>query len=252
MQKNEIMGLPFDNVTMCEAVNLAFEFINLGKQALAVTPNAEITELCLENREAKNAVLSAELVLPDGEGVLWAARKLGTPLKEKVAGVDFGLECARRAAEEGKSIFLLGGKEGTAEKAAQNLSLRVPALKIAGVRNGYFNRTGKENAAVIKKINESRADILFVCLGAPAQEIWASNNRASLFAPKLIACLGGSIDVYAGNTKRAPKVFIKTRTEWLYRIMREPKRILRAAALPKFIISVYKHKRKLKKMRNIK
>lgn len=252
MQKIEIMGLPFDNVTLGEAVSLAFEFINLGKQALAVTPNAEITELCLENEEVKRAVLSAEILLPDGEGVLWAAKKFGTPLKEKVAGVDFGFECARRAAEEGKSIFLLGGKEGTAEKAAENLLSRFPALKIAGMQSGYFSRDGKENTSVINKINESRADILFICLGAPAQEIWAARNRASLSAPKLIACLGGSVDVYAGNAKRAPKIFIKMRAEWFYRIMREPKRIVRAAALPKFIISVYKHKRKLKKTRNIK
>ncbi len=252
MQKIEIMGLPFDNVTLREAVSLAFEFINLGKQALAVTPNAEITELCLENNEVKNAVLSADIVLPDGEGALWAAKKLGTPLKEKVAGVDFGFECARRAAEEGKSIFLLGGKDGTAERAAENLCVRFPALKIAGIQNGYFNREGEENASVIKKINESRADILFVCLGAPVQEIWAVNNHSSLSAPKLIACLGGSVDVYAGNAKRAPKAFIKMRAEWLFRIIREPKRIVRAAALPKFIISVYKYKLKLKKTRNIK
>jgi N-acetylglucosaminyldiphosphoundecaprenol N-acetyl-beta-D-mannosaminyltransferase len=252
MKKIEIMGLPFDNVTLREAVSLSFEFINLGKQALAVTPNAEIAELCLEKGEVKSAVLSAEIVLPDGEGVLWAAKKLGTPLKEKVAGVDFGFECARRAAEEGKSIFLLGGKEGVAEKAAEKLISLFPRLKIAGTQSGYFSREGEENTTVIKRINESRADILFVCLGAPAQEIWAANNRTSLSAPKLIACLGGSIDVYAGNAKRAPKAFIKMRAEWLWRIIREPKRIIRAAALPKFIISVYKYKRKIKKTRNIK
>lgn len=252
MQKIAIMGIPFSNVTLCEAVDIAFEYINSGKSALAVTPNAEIAELCFSNGGLKNAVLSAQVVLPDGEGVLWAAKKLGKPLKEKVAGVDFGFECVRRAAEEGKSIFLLGGKEGTAEKAAKRLCTKFPSLKIAGTHSGYFRRDGEENAAVIKKINESRADILFVCLGAPVQEIWAAANRASLSSPWLIACLGGSIDVYAGNAKRAPKAFIKMRAEWLFRILREPRRIIRAARLPKFIISVYKYKRKLKKTRNIK
>ena len=252
MQKTEIMGLPFDNVNLTEAVSLAFSFINAGKQALLVTPNAEITELCLANSEVKRAVLSADIVLPDGEGVLWAAKKLAKPLKAKVAGVDFGFECVRRACAEGKSLFLLGGKNGTAEKAAQNLTARFPSLKIAGTHNGYFCREGDENTAVINKINESRADILFVCLGAPAQEKWALGNRDSLSSAKLIACLGGSIDIYAGNAKRAPKIFIKMRAEWLYRILREPKRIMRAAALPKFIISVYKHKLKLKKTRNMK
>jgi len=251
MQKIEIMGIPFDNVTLSGATDLALEFIKRGEQVLAVTPNAEIIELCLHNAEAKNAVLSAEMILPDGEGALWAAKKLGTPLREKVAGVDFGIECAGRAAAEGKSLFLLGGKEGVAEKAAASLLARFPRLRIVGTESGYFIRDGAENTAVVKKINESSADILFVCLGAPAQEIWASRNRASL-SPKLIACLGGSLDVYAGEAKRAPKAFIKLRIEWLWRILREPKRIARAAALPKFMVSVYKYKGKLKKMRNIK
>jgi N-acetylglucosaminyldiphosphoundecaprenol N-acetyl-beta-D-mannosaminyltransferase len=251
MQKTEIIGIPFDNVTLKKAVRLAFEFINAGKQALAVTPNAEIMELCLGRSEVRRAVLSADIVLPDGEGVLWAARKLGKPLAEKVAGVDFGFECAGRAAAEGKSLFLLGGKDGIAEAAAKRLSRTFPALTIAGTHCGYFDRDGEENSAVIHEINESRADILFVCLGAPAQEIWASKNRASL-SPRLIACLGGSLDIYAGKAKRAPKIFIKLRAEWLWRIMREPRRIVRAAALPRFMMSVYRYKRKLKKMRNIK
>lgn len=251
MQKIEIMGIPFDNVTLSEAVRLAFEFINAGKQALAVTPNAEILLLCLRGEEVKNAVLSAEIILPDGEGALWAAKKLGAPLCEKVAGVDFGAECARRAAAESKSIFLLGGKVGVAEKAAERLRACFPSLNIAGTADGYFNRDSEENAAVIGKINESRADILFVCLGAPTQEIWASKNRASL-SPRLIACLGGSLDVYAGEVQRAPKAFIKMRLEWLWRIVRDPRRIKRAAALPKFITAVYEYKQKLKKTRNIK
>ena len=247
MQKIKVMGIPFNNVTLSEAAELAFSFIESGNQARVVTPNAEITELCLQNAEFKQAISSAEIILPDGEGVIWAAKKLGSPLKEKVAGVDFGLECARRASEEGKSIFLLGGKPGVAEKAANTLVRRFPSLKIAGTHHGYFERSGEENREALKKINESGADILFVCLGAPTQEIWASENRASFTSVKLIACLGGSLDISSGNTKRAPQFFIKARAEWLWRILCEPKRIARAANLPKFIISVYKHKQKLKK-----
>ena len=138
MQKIEIMGLPFNNVTISEAVSLAFECINHGEQAFAVTPNAEITELCLENSKVKAATLSAEIILPDGEGVLWAAKKLGTPLKEKVAGVDFGFECVHRAAKEGRSIFLLGGKDDTAEKAAEKLTSLFPSLKIEGTQTDIF------------------------------------------------------------------------------------------------------------------
>ena len=251
MQKINVMGIPFNNATLEEAVHLAFGFIDEGRQALAVTPNAEIMELCFEKSEVKSAVLSAEIILPDGEGALWAAKMLGTPLKEKGAGVDFGMECANRAAEDGRSIFLLGGKEGVAAKAAEALKKRFPRLKIAGTQCGYFDREGTENDTVVSKINESGADVLFVCLGAPAQELWAKKNRASL-SPLLISCLGGSLDVYAGNVKRAPKSVVKMRAEWLFRIIREPRRIVRAVALPKFIMSVYRYKRKLKKMRNIK
>ncbi len=241
MQKINILGIHFDNVTKKEAVNLAFSHIKNGTQALAVTPNAEILELCLESPAVKNAVASAEIILPDGEGALWAAKKLGTPLREKVAGVEFGADIARRAAECGKSLFLLGGKAGVAEEAAAKLTARFPSLKIAGVHDGYFARNGEENARVVAKINQSRADILFVCLGAPAQEIWACENRKALSAIKLIACLGGSLDIYAGKTRRAPRFFIEMRAEWLYRLLREPKRIGRMMRLPKFIKSVKKH-----------
>ena len=252
MQKIKIMDIPFDNVSKDEALELAFSFFKKGGQALAVTPNAEIIELCRKHEDVKKAVLSAEIILPDGEGALWAAKKLGTPLKEKVAGVEFGFECARKAAESGKSIFLLGGKPGVAEEAAHMLSAHFPRLKIAGTSHGYFPCEGEENAAVIAKINESGADILFVCLGAPAQEKWACANRAALSRVRLIACLGGSLDIYAKKAKRAPKIFIKMRAEWLWRLLRDPRRIGRMISLPRFMISVYEHKRKLKKTRNIK
>ena len=247
MQKIAIMEIPFNNVTLAEAAELAFSFSENGKQVLAVTPNAEIMELCRKDCTVKKAVLSADIILPDGEGVLFAAKKLGTPLKEKVAGVDFGLECARIAVERGKSLFLLGGKPGVAKKAASELCTRFPRLKIAGAHSGYFARTGEENAAVISKINESGADLLFVCLGTPLQEKWVCENRDLLKTPRLIACLGGSIDIYAGELARAPRLFIKMRTEWLWRLLREPWRIKRMACLPRFIISVYEYKRKLKK-----
>ena len=252
MKKIKILDIPFDNVTLGEAVRLAFEFIEEKRQALAITPNAEILQLCMSDKYMKAIALSAEIVLPDGEGVLLAAKAFGTPLKEKVAGVDFGFECAHKAAQTGKSIFLLGGKIGIAEKAAATLKKRFPQLRISGTGDGYFDKSKKGSRAIVKKINESKADILFLCLGAPRQEMWAHENRAALPKVKLIACLGGSLDVYAGKAKRAPKLFIKMRAEWLWRLLCQPKRITRIIKLPEFMISVYKHKKNLKKMRNIK
>lgn len=246
MQKIEILGISFDNVTMDEAVSLALSYAEKGAQATVVTPNAEILQLCASFDEVKNAVRAADIVLPDGEGALWAARRLGSPLKQKVAGVEFGTELLKKASENGKSVFLLGGKEGVAAKAAEELTRRFPKLSIVGIENGYFEKCGEENERVISKINESGADILYVCLGAPAQEKWVLHNKSALHSPKIIACLGGSLDIYAGVSKRAPRIFIKMRAEWLWRVIRQPSRIGRLARLPMFMISVNRYKRKYK------
>jgi N-acetylglucosaminyldiphosphoundecaprenol N-acetyl-beta-D-mannosaminyltransferase len=246
MQKIQILGVSFDNVTMKEAVSLAFSYIENGTQAAVVTPNAEILQLCLESEDVKRSVCAAEIVLPDGEGALWAAKKLGSPLKQKVAGVEFGMELAKKAAENGKSIFLLGGKEGVAQKAGEELLIKFPTLKIVGSESGYFDKTGEENARIIDLINKSGADILYVCLGAPMQEKWIFDNRSILTSPKLMVCLGGSLDIYSGEAKRAPEIFIKMRIEWLWRFLRQPSRIGRMMKLPKFMISVNKYKRKYK------
>ena len=247
MKKTELFGIPFDNVSLTEAAELALSYIESGKQALAVTPNAEIMQASLDDDEVKKALLSAEIVLPDGEGVVWASKKLGCPLKQKVAGVEFGIECARICAEKGYSLFLLGGREGVAKEAAKNLCLLFPSLHIVGAESGYFNKDGEENSLIIDRINQSGADVLYVCLGAPAQEKWVYSNRESILSPRLIACLGGSLDIYAGTAKRAPKLFIRLRLEWLYRLIRQPSRAKRMTNLPRFMISVYKYKRNLKK-----
>lgn len=247
MEKTEIFGIQFDNVTLSEAAELAMSYVEKGEQALAVTPNAEIMQASLDDENVKKALLSAEIVLPDGEGVVWAAKKLGSPLKQKVAGVEFGMECARICAEKGYSMFLLGGREGVAENAAKKLCFLYPKLNIIGVENGYFKKDGAENEALTDRINKSGTDVLYVCLGAPAQEKWVYQNRKKLKSVRLIACLGGSLDIYAGTAKRAPRLFISLRLEWLYRLLRQPSRAKRMTNLPRFMISVYKYKRKLKK-----
>ncbi len=242
MKKIKILDIPFDNITKKEAPTLAFERIANGQKTVVVTPNAEIAQMCAEDEKVKRAVISADMILPDGEGIVLASKKLGTPLSEKVAGVEFGLDCVCLAAERGYSLFLLGGKEGVAQKAASELQKRFPALKIAGARNGYFERETSENESVITEINESGAHILFVCLGAPAQEIWVKKNIEKL-SPLLICCLGGSLDIYSGNAKRAPRLFIKLRLEWFWRLLKEPTRLPRMMKLPKFLHTVNKYKK---------
>jgi len=235
----DVLGVGFDNLTMEEAVNRGMELLHSEGAHYVVTPNPEIVEVCRENPEAKEAVNGADLVLPDGIGVIKGAAILGTPLKERTPGVEFAAHIMERMAQEGLSLFLLGAKPGVAELAAANLTEKYPGLKIAGTHDGYF----KEDAPVIDTIKTSGADCVFVCLGAPKQEFWMRKNGLATGA-HLLCGLGGSLDVFAGVVERAPKFWCDHGLEWFYRLCKEPKRIGRMMKLPLFLIHVKQEKKK--------
>jgi len=247
MQKITIRGIRFDNVDMDGALRLAHNALEKEGVACVVTPNAEIAQMCIEDAALAEIINDADIVLPDGAGVVMAAGILKTPLRGKVAGVEFGDNVLSIAADMGTPVFFLGGKPGVANTAAKNLRAKYPALQIAGTNDGYFTKSGTENDAVIEKINASGAEILFVCLGAPLQEKWLHENKMKLQHVRLAACLGGSLDIYAGTVKRAPKFLIKAHMEWLYRLLREPKRIGRMMKLPKYIAGACREKFRRKK-----
>ena len=235
----DVLGVGFDNYTMEEAVARGVELLHTEGPHYVVTPNPEIVETCRENPEAMEAVNGAALVLPDGIGVIKGAALLGTPLKERVPGIEFAEHIVAKMAEEGLSLFLLGAKPGVAELAAENLSKKYPGLKIAGTHDGYF----KEDAPVVEQIAASGADCVFVCLGAPKQEFWMKKNGAATGA-KLLCGLGGSLDVFAGVVERAPKFWCDHGLEWFYRLCKDPKRIGRMMKLPLFLIHVKQEKSK--------
>lgn len=244
MMKTDVMGLMIDDATKSEALDSAEKYLcGDGRAALVFTPNAEIAYACAADEKMLSLVNSAEIVLPDGEGVLKAAKMLGTPLKEKVAGVEFGYSLAGMCGQYGKSLFILGGKPGVAEKAAGYLMSEFDGLTVSGTHDGYFEKTGEESDRVIERINASGAEVLFVCLGFPAQEKWAAENRDKLTAAKLVACLGGSVDVYAGTVKRAPKLFVSLKLEWLYRLVKQPRRLGRMLVIPKYLRMVKKYRK---------
>ena len=235
----DVLGVGFDNVTMAEAVERGMALLHSEGAHYVVTPNPEIVETCRENGAAKAAVNGADLVLPDGIGIIKGAAMLGTPLKEKTPGIEFAAHILERMAGEGLSLYLLGAKPGVAEQAAEKLSAQYPGLKIAGTHDGYF----KEDGPVVEDIRRSGADCVFVCLGAPKQEFWMAKNGSATGA-RLLCGLGGSLDVFAGTVERAPMFFCDHGLEWFYRLCKEPRRIGRMMKLPLFLVHVKQEKRK--------
>lgn len=231
--KIDVMGLKFDSMTMDEALSRAEALLRGEKAAYVVTPNAEIAYEALHDGQLREMLNGADLMLPDGAGVVLASKLLRTPVKQKVAGVDFAAGLLGVLERNGQSLYLLGGKPGIGELAAQKMLEAHPQLRIAGIADGYF----QDEAPVIAKINASGADALFVCLGAPKQERFMVQYQQELHV-HLMAGLGGSLDAFAGTVQRAPAWMIRLNLEWLYRLIREPKRFRRMLRLPKYLWAV--------------
>lgn len=233
--KIDVMGVQFDNVTMAQAIEKAKALLDEPGASYCVTPNAEIVYEAMHDQAFCELLNGAALVLPDGAGTVLGAKLLGTPLQEKVAGIDFAANLLGVLEAQGKSLYLLGSKPGIGEKAAEKMLEKHPKLRICGIADGYF----KEEAPVIEKINQAKPDVLFVCLGAPKQEKFMKAHQEELDV-RLMIGLGGSLDGFAGTVKRAPKWMIRLQLEWLYRLIKEPKRIGRMMRLPKFVLAVFK------------
>lgn len=231
--RTDILAVGYDNLTMFEAVSAALELMDAKKAAYVVTPNPEIVMLARENEALLSAIDSAALVLADGVGVVYGARILGRPLKDRLPGIDFADSLMAQMALRGNSVFLFGSKPGVADKAAEVLASKHPGLIIAGTNDGYFT----DDEPIIDKINKAAPDLLMVCLGAPKQELWMQKNAHRL-SVGLMAGLGGSLDVFAGTVQRAPEKWQKLGLEWLYRLLKEPTRIKRMIKLPLFVFAV--------------
>lgn len=250
--KINVRGIDFDNVTKKEAIELLSERLEKGLRTVVFTPNSEIVQACIEDQAFLQTVTSADVILPDGIGVLKASAILNTPLKEKVAGVEVGEALFKELSGGDHSFFFFGGKPSengapeVAETAAQKMTEKY-GCTVAGTRHGYFAKEGEENDETVALINSSGADVLYVCLGSPAQESWICANADRLSGVKLILGLGGSLDIYAGISKRAPALFIKTGLEWLWRLLCQPSRFVRMLKLPKFYIGTHIYKLKNKR-----
>lgn len=233
------MGVGFDSLTMDEAVARARDLMAERRAAYVVTPNPEIVMLCRDDPAAMQAVQGADLVLPDGIGVIYGAKILGTPLRAKLPGIDFASALMAQMGQEGKSVFLLGAKPGVADAAAEKMRERFPGLVIAGTNDGYF----QDDDPVVEKINAAQPDLLLVCLGAPKQELFMAKYGEATGCHLLMG-LGGSMDIFAGVAQRAPEFYCKHNLEWFYRLIKNPSRFGRMMKLPLFLVHVSGEKRK--------
>ena len=230
----DVLGVGFDNMTAEQAVLYAHDMIRGGDKTYVVTPNPEIVMMARRNETLRAAINSAALVLPDGIGIILGARLLGKPIRSgRVPGIDFITALFQKMSDTGGSLFLLGAKPGVAEEAGQKLAEKYAELRIAGAADGYFT----DDEPIIAQINAASPDLLLVCLGAPKQELWMAENLARLDVG-LCAGLGGSLDIFAGKTKRAPVIFRKLGLEWFYRLISDPRRIKRMIKLPLFVLMV--------------
>ncbi len=233
-----LLGVPVAAVTMDEALDILERFLAERRTHLVVTSDASALVRAQEDEEFRSIVQRADLVTPDGIGVVWSARLLGLPVYERVPGVELMAKLCERAAQKGWRVFLLGAKPGVAEMAARNLQARYPNLQIVGTHHGYFSPD--EEPQIIAQIKAAQPDILFVAFGIPKQEKWIAKHADELQVPLCIG-VGGSFDVHAGIVQRAPEWVQRLCLEWLYRTLKDPKRRLpRLLAIPKLLWLVAK------------
>lgn len=250
MKKVDIRGIPFDNVTLAEAVELIADRVEKKEKTSVFTPNAEMLDRAFRDGEFFEVLRCADVILPDGIGVIKAAEMLGDPLREKVPGVEVGEALFERLSSH--RFFFFGGKpeeEGNpsaADAAAKAVTEKYGA-SVVGCRHGYYEKTGAENDATLRAIEASNADVLYVCLGSPTQELWIAENASKLPQVTLLIALGGSLDVYGGNVARAPVFFIDHGIEWLWRLLRQPSRFFRMLALPRFYFGMKRYARRKKR-----
>ena len=236
----EILGVPVAALTMREAVEQAERWMDERRGALIATANAEMIMNATRDEELFEILHSADLVVPDGAGTVWAARHLGHEMPERVAGYDLSQELLRRAPLKNRRVFFFGSAPGVAEKAKQKAEELYPGISVVGVRNGYFSN--EEEPEIIQKIRETRPDLLLVALGVPKQEKWLKKHKEALDVPVSIG-VGGTLDVMAGTMRRAPVWMQKAKLEWLFRALLQPKRAGRLLALPKFVFRVHASKK---------
>lgn len=235
----EILGVPVDNVSMQQSLDLVEELISEGGSHSIIAVNPEKVIKAQQDPYLAKRLASARLLIPDGIGVVLAARILGLAKMKRVAGAELMPEICGLANDNGYRIFLFGASPEVNQKARENLEIRYPDIQIVGNRDGFLKE--EDMPSLVQQINETEAQILFIALGSPKQELWMEKYLPQLNV-NVCQGVGGTFDVISGNVRRAPYIFRKLHLEWMYRLLANPKRILRQTALPKFVYQVVMRK----------
>ncbi|MDP4087156.1 MAG: WecB/TagA/CpsF family glycosyltransferase [Bacillota bacterium] len=239
-KKLQKLGIHFVNKGFPEVVDFLSEQIQRERKTFLVTANPEIVMYARENSEYRDLVQTADLVVPDGFGIILASKILKSPIQERVTGYDLTIRLLELANQNQWRIYLLGGQDRTNKKAIDHIRNQFPNVMIAGSHHGFFDWNKN---TISEEIRASEPDIVFVALGFPKQEKWIAEN-ISKFSKGLFIGVGGSIDVLAGEVKRAPEIWQKMNLEWFYRLLMQPSRWRRMLALPQFLIEIFKIKLK--------
>ncbi len=230
-----VLNVPVDAVTMMEAIHTVQCFIHEKKPRMVVTTNAEMVMLAQEDKQLLMIISEADLVVPDGAGVVWAARFKGDFIPERVAGYDLVQNLLRCGTQNPLRVYLFGGAPGVADMAKKKIETDYKGITVVGTKNGFFDEKSEED--IVAEIRSAQPDILLVALGVPKQEKWLKKYLNRLNVPVSMG-VGGTFDVMAGVVKRAPLWMQQANLEWLYRFLLQPQRFLRMLALPRFVLKV--------------
>ena len=235
----EILGAPVDCVDMEQSLQVVDAMIkgDCAKTLIAVNPEKIIK--AQTDPHLLRFLQNAGLLIPDGIGAVAAARILNGVVLSRVPGAELMPAICERSVKKGYKLFLLGANPEVNSRAVAVLNKRYPGINIVGSQHGYYSEN--EITEIIMKINDSLADVLFIALGSPSQELWMEKYLPQLNV-KVCQGVGGTFDVITGNIKRAPLLFRKLNLEWFYRLVSQPNRLLRQTALPKFVYLVFKKK----------
>ena len=235
-----ILGVPIDRVTVDETLARLEYFIASGTPHLVVTADATAVVIAQSNDAFRELVESADLVTPDGNGILWAGKYMGIRFPERVSGVDILAHVCELSAQKGYRLYFLGAEPGVAELAAQQLMVKYPGCQVVGTHHGYFK--ADEDATIAQEIALTKPDVLFAAMGMPRQEQFIRKTE-HIIGAKVSMGVGGSFDVFSGKTKRAPPLFQKLKLEWLWRLALNPSKIAKVKLLPVFVMMVRREKR---------